>query len=407
MKKRLSDRFVETVAWPASGRDVYIDERSPGLELRVSVEGGKSWSIRYRPKGGERQRETYGRYPGVTLAAARERAKDIAAAAAKGINLPAQEKRQREAERQAANRPQTLGDLLDEYVEKHCKVTQRSWLMVERMFNSHVKPAIGKTPLGDLRRADVVELLDDLQNGKGFRAQVNRVRTQIVAALNWAVEREYLDANPAAAVKRRKLEASRDRVLTDDELRAIWHAADRLTVPARAFVRALILTGQRRDEVRAMRWAEVDFDRAVWLLPGNRNKSKRDHEVPLSPATVELLNGLRRGSKKDPVFTADGTRPYTGHQPAKVVLDRASGTAGWTYHDVRRTVATGMAALHLPQDTIERILNHARPTLVATYNRHHHLDQKRAALEAWAQRVAFIVGESREAENVVELRGTA
>jgi integrase len=405
MKKRLTDRFVETVALPASGRDAYIDEKSLGLELRVSAEGGKSWSIRYRAKGGKRQRETYGRYPGVTLAAARERAKDLAAAAAKGIDLPAQEKRQREAERQAANRPQTVSDLLDEYIERHCKIRQRKWLLVERMFNSHVKPAIGKKTLGDLRRADIVELLDDLQNAKGFRAQVNRVRSQIVAALNWAVEREYLDANPAAAVKRRKLEVSRDRVLTDDELQAIWRAADKLTDPSRSLVKALILSGQRRDEVRCMAWSEIDISRAVWTLPAGRNKSKRHHEVPLAPAMVALLDGLRRLGKS--VFTVDGTKPYAGHESAKVVLDRTSGVSAWTFHDIRRTVATSMAGLHLPQDTIERVLNHAKPTLVATYNRHHHLDQKRAALEAWAERVAFIVGESRDAENVVALRASA
>jgi integrase len=405
MKKRLTDRFIETVASPASGRDVYIDEKSPGLELRVSAEGGKSWSIRYRPKGGERQRETYGRYPGATLAAARERAKDIAAAAAKGLDLPAQEKRQREADRQAVNRPQTVGDLLDEYVERHCKIRQRKWLLVERMLNSHVKPAIGKKSLGDLRRADIVELLDDLQNEKGFRAQVNRVRSQIVAALNWAVEREYLDANPAAAVKRRKLEASRDRVLTDGELQAIWRAAGKLTDPSRSFVRALILSGQRRDEVRCMAWREIDVGRGVWTLPAGRNKSKRDHEIPLAPAMVGLLDGMRRLGK--PVFTVDGTKPYAGHESAKVVLDRISGVRGWTFHDIRRTVATGMAGLHLQQDTIERVLNHAKPTLVATYNRHHYLDQKRAALEAWAERVAFIVGEARDAANVVEMRVTA
>jgi integrase len=406
MRKKLTDRYVDAVKPPATGRVEIVDTGAPGLVLRITAKGVKSWAIRYSPKGGQQQRASFGTYPAIKLSAARERAKDIAAAAAKGIDLPAQEKRQRAAESQAANRPQTVRDLLDEYIERHCKVRQRNWLLVERMFNAHVKPAIGKTALAELRRADIVELLDDLQNEKGFRAQVNRVRSQIVAALNWAVEREYLDANPAAAVKRRKLlEGSRERVLTDVELRAIWRATDKLTDPSRSFVRALILTGQRRNEVRCMRWGEIDQERAVWLLPGSRNKSTRDHEVPLAPAMVALLDGLRR--RGPPVFTVDGTKPYAGHQSAKAVLDHTSGVHGWTYHDVRRTVATGMAGLHLPQDTIERVLNHAKPTLVATYNRHHHLDQKRAALVAWAERVAFIVGEARDAKNVVELRTSA
>ena len=191
------------------------------------------------------------------------------------------------------------------------------------MFEAHVKPAIGKVPLGELRRGDIVELLDDLQNEKGFGAQVNRVRSQILAALNWAVEREYLDVNPAAAVKKRKIEASRDRVLSDDELRAIWRAADRLPDPSRSLVKAWILTGQRRDEVRCMAWSEVDLSRALWTLPAARNKGKRDHEIPLAPAMSALLGGLRR--RGAPVFSADGTKPYAGQKRLKAILDREFG----------------------------------------------------------------------------------
>jgi integrase len=389
VKKHLTDRFVQSVVPPTSGRAVYVDDDAPGLELRVSADGRKSWSIRYRPKGGERKRETHGTYPAVKLADARQRAKEIAAAAAKGFDLPAQEVREREEKRKAENRPRTLGELLDEYVERHCKPSQRKWKLVQRMFASHVKPEIGKRPLAELRRADIVELLDDLQNEKGLRAQVNRVRSQVLAALNWAVEREYLDGNPAAGVKKRKIEMSRDRVLSDDELRAIWHAADRLSDPSRALVKAWILTGQRRDEVRCMPWSEVDRSRAVWTLPAARNKGKRDHEVPLSPAMVALLDALPRRGRL--VFTTDGTKPYSGQRRLKAILDRESGVSGWTLHDLRRTASTGMAAVHVPQDTIDRVLNHAKGTLAGVYNRHEYLDQKRAALTAWAERVVFIV----------------
>src|SRR6516164_1377177 len=116
MKKRLTDRFIQTVTPPVSGRSVYIDTEVPGLELRVSPDGRKSWSIRYRPKGGERKRTTYGAYPAVPLHEARTRAKEIAAAAARGVDLSKQEERQRDDERKAAKRPQTVGDLLDRYV---------------------------------------------------------------------------------------------------------------------------------------------------------------------------------------------------------------------------------------------------------------------------------------------------
>jgi len=412
MRKRMTDRFLQGVTPPASGRDVYIDTEAAGLELRVSPEdrrqkARKAWSIRYQPKGGTRKRLTYDAYPTISLAEARVRAKEIAAAAARGIDLPQQEEGRREEERKAANRPRTVGDLIDRYVDEYCKTNQRRWRLVERMFEIHVRPAkvggrtLGEKPLIELRRADLVELLDDLQNEKGLHAQVNRVRSQLVAALNWAVEREYLDTSPAAAIKKRKIEASRDRVLSDDELRAIWRAAAALSEPSRSLVKAWILTGQRRDEVRCMMWSEIDLGRALWSLPASRNKGKRDHEVPLSQAMLTLLgNRPRTGA----VFTSDGRKPYAGQKRLKGILDRESRVTGWTFHDIRRTVSTGMAALHVPQDTIDRVLNHAKGNLAGTYNRHGYLAEKRQALDAWAERVAFLVGDGREAQNVVELR---
>ena len=403
MKKRLTDRLLQSVTPPVSGRDTYTD--ADGLELRVSPpdkRGGvlKSWSIRYHPKGGKRRRTSYGSYPKIPLAEARARAKEVAAAAARGIDLPAAEEREREEQRKGAKRPQTFGDLLDRYVEQHCRPTQRKWETVERLYQRHVPSRLRETPPSELRRGDLVELLDELQNKKKLKAQVNRVREHLIAALNWGVDHEYLDVNPFAGVKRRRLEAPRTRVLTDDELRAIWRAAEKRPGVGSVFVKVLFLVGQRRDEVRLMAWSEVDFARALWTIPSDRNKAKREHEVPLSPAMVELLGHARAGG---PVFTLNGKKPYAGHQLLKAFLDRESGVAGWTYHDIRRTVASGLAALQVPQDTIDRVLNHSKGTLAGTYNRHRYLDEKRRALEAWADHLAFILGKAHDGANVVEL----
>ena len=196
---------------------------------------------------------------------------------------------------------------------------------------------------------------------------------------------------------------SRERVLSDSELRAIWRAADSLSNPGRSFVKALILSGQRRDEVRCLPWAEIDLDRALWLLPAARTKPKRDHEIPLTPAMLALL--CDRPQEGGPVFTVDGRKAYAGQQELKAILDRESGVTGWTYHDIRRTVATGMAALNIPQDAIDKVLNHSRGRLAGTYNRHRYLDERRRVLEVWAERVAIIVGDGRDAPNVIELHG--
>ena len=294
MKKRLTDRFLQTVKPPAAGRDVYSDTDALGLELRVSERGMRSWSIRYRSKGGERRRTTYGTYPAIPLAEARARAREIAAAAARGLDLPKQEERQREEQSRAEERPQNLGALIDRYIEQHCRPMQRRSGMVERLFARHVPPRMAAMPLDELRRANLVELLDDLQNKKGLKAQVNQVRAHLIAALNWAADREYLEVNPFAGVKKRRLEAPRTRVLADRELRAIWRAAETRSATESGFVKALFLTGQRRDEVRCMNWSEVDIDGAVWTLLAARNKSKRDQDIPLVPTMVEVLGTPRR-----------------------------------------------------------------------------------------------------------------
>src|SRR5229473_3508485 len=166
---------------------------------RASPQPGEFWDPGRTPhllgsqRHSETRRTTYGAYPAISLAEARARAKEIAAAAARGIDLPSAEEREREEQQRAADRPLTVGDLLNRYVADYCKPNQRKWKMTERLFEMHVKPTLGRRPLTELRRADVVELLEELQNEKGLRAQVNRVREHVVAALNWAIEHEWIE----------------------------------------------------------------------------------------------------------------------------------------------------------------------------------------------------------------------
>jgi integrase len=338
----------------------------------------------------------------VSLADARQRARDIVAAAGRGVDLLATEAAATALDAAQAVRPATVGDLAARYVEERCKINQRRWKVTSALLRDHVTPAIGGTPLAALRRADIVEMFDDLQNEKGLRAQVNRVRSQVVAMLNWALEREWIDANPAAGIKKRPGEAPRQRSLTDDELRAVWRAADALPAPSGPFVKMLILTGQRRDEVRCLQWGEVSETAKTWTLPAARNKGKRDHYVPLSDPALALLTGTTR--QGDYVFTVDGRKPYAGTKRLKAILDRHSGVTGWVLHDIRRTVRSGLSRLHVADEVADRIMNHARPSLDKTYNRHRYVDEMRAALAAWASHVAVVAGDVRDVANVVTLR---
>jgi integrase len=386
-------------------RREFVDRKAQGLVLRVSRRGGeilKAWTVRYRPKGAAQRRFAIGEYgpaPLLTLEAARQRARKIVTAARDGVDLPAKEAEDRsakQAEKRQKTAPQTLTELLDLYICDYCRANQRRWQLTERIVENHVRPApIGSKPLLQVRRADLIELLDHLQNRKGFAAQVNRVRSLLLAAFNWAVEREKIEVNPAAGIKRRKgIEVRRTRVLTDDELRAIWTAAAGLSDPSRSLVKAWILVGQRRDEVRCLPWSEIDEGNRVWLLPATRNKSKRDHLIPLAPAIATILGDLPQLGAL--VFTVSGNKPYAGQKRLKEILDRESGVRNWTFHDFRRTASSGMARLGVPQDIIDRVLNHAKPTLAGTYNLYEYMDEKRLALETWAEHIAFVVGEGRK-----------
>lgn len=398
--RRLTDRTIAAIKAPPAGQVEIRDDVGPGLHLRIAAGGARTWSVRYSPKGAARRRATIGSYPGLSLAAARAKAYEIAAAAKRGEDLPASDAAQLEEARAAAARPGTVAELLRRYVADYAKANQRRWQLTERMFDLHVIPRLGDKLAVDLRRADVIELLDELRTAKKLAAQVNRVRSQLVAALNWAVDRNFLPGNPAASVRRlRQVETARARVLSDDELATLWRAAVKLGYPSGDLVRFLILTGQRRDEVRGLPWSELRESGAIWLLPAARNKSRRDHELPLPEAARALLAGApRRGAF---VFSARGGKPYAGMKRLKQILDRETKITGWVLHDIRRTVRSRLGEMGIPREIAQRVLNHARPGLDRVYDRGVYHDQVAKALEAWAQRVLRLVD---GAANVVEMR---
>jgi integrase len=220
---------------------------------------------------------------------------------------------------------------------------------------------------------------------------------------SWAVERSIIEVSPALHVKKPSAEASRDRVLSDAELRLIWLAAEALGYPYGPLVRLLALTGQRRSEIAGMRRDELSG--ALWTIPAQRTKNGRAHEVPLSTAAQAVLAALPRIAGSDYVLTANGRGPASGFARAKNKLDAAVLTLAqehaaerrqnepvritpWRLHDLRRTMASGLARLGTSPHVIEAILNHRSGVVsgvAAVYNRHQYLDEKRAALEQWAR----------------------
>jgi integrase len=216
----------------------------------------------------------------------------------------------------------------------------------------------------------------------------------------YACEREIVLDNPVSGTRPRKVETERTRVLNDGELRAIWRALDEMEDPGR--MKALLLTGCRRDEIRCMKWSEVNAAGDLWTVPASRSKGARDHEIPLSSAMIELLARLpRRGAF---VFTFSGDRPWSGHDKITPVLDRESGVKGWVFHDLRRTARSRFAEMGISSEIAERLLGHAMTKVARIYDRHSYRAEKGRALQAWADRLMQIVGDGRAVANVVTLR---
>jgi integrase len=251
----------------------------------------------------------------------------------------------------------------------------------------------------EITRRDVLAELDRLMD-RGAPYQANRTLACVRKLFNWCIERGYIATSPAANIKAPGLEKYRDRVLTDEELRAVWEACDAVGYPAGPYVRLLILAAARRGELAGMQRDHIGGD--LWRIP--QTKNDRPHAIPLTAMAQSIINDLPLfgGSY---MFTSDGGRkPINGFSKLKTALDRVSGVTDWRLHDLRRTAATGIAALGFPPHVVERILNHVHggfSPVAAVYNRHAYQNEMRAALEAWDRKIQGIV--TRQSGRVVPM----
>jgi integrase len=358
-----------------------------GLCLRITPLGVKSWSLYYRV-GGRQRRLTLGRHPNLPLAEARRRARVALEQADRGVD-PAGERVERRPGRD------TVEGVVGQYLELHVRRNrQRRAADVERMLRSAVLPHWGPRPVRSITKHDVLDLVDSI----AARAPVmaNRVQALLKRLFAWAAERGIIEASPIASLRPPAKERSRDRVLSDHELAAIWRAAGELGWPWDPIIRLLTLTAARRSEVAGMRWSEIDVERKLWVKPGSRTKAGRAHELPLSAAALDLVEALPRIDGSDLVFPArSGGGPASGFTNPKRRLDHLAGVAGWKLHDLRRTAASGMARLGAAPHVVAAVLDHSPASLIgvtAIYQRHKHEAEARAALERWADHVLALAG---------------
>jgi integrase len=228
----------------------------------------------------------------------------------------------------------------------------------------------------------------------------NRLLSYLKTFFAWAAEEELIEASPAAVVKPLADEVKRDRVLSDAEIRAVWEACGAVGVFGRAF-KFMLATGQRRSEVGGMTWSEIDRAKRLWTVPRERAKADRAHEIPLNDLALSILGECPQFNQY--VFTTGRATPISGWSKAKANLDKITDVGEWHVHDLRRTCATNLAKLGIDRVVISKLLNHAEGGLTSIYDRHARDDEKRAAMDRWAARLAAII-EGTDDSNIVPIR---
>jgi integrase len=361
-----------------------------GLMLIVHPSGKKVWALRYRYRGVP-AKYTLGDYPVISLARARQKAVEALADLDRGIDP-----REKPAEGADA-----VTAVAEEWMKRKVART-RTAHEVDRMLRKEIVEPWKKKRVSEIEKPDVLRVLDAIVD-RGAPVTANRVLSIMKRWFGWAKERGYIETSPVADIKRPTVEKSRDRVLSEDEVRAVWTAAETLDYPHGPFLRMVILTAQRRTEVASMRWSHIDEDKALWTLPAESTKAGRVHDVPLSSAAMEILKGLPRFANGDHVFTHNGGgRHMRTYYEAKQAVDAAiagAKLARWTIHDLRRSAATLMAGHGVLPHILSAILGHSAAATVSTmpsstvtkiYNRYAYLEERRHALEAWAQYVVSL-----------------
>ena len=382
---------------PETGQVEYYDRRLPSFGVRLSYQGTKSWFVMTRLDG-KLMRVTLGRYPALSLAAAREEARRVVNLSAAGkdprrIRAEAKQKR-------LQDRRNTFDVCADEFLERH--VERRLRASTHREYRRILKGEDTRIwrdrPISEITKRDVLDVIEGIE-ARGSPGAAKRALVYLRKFFNWCAERDVITTPPTDRLRSPHPEIKRDRVLTEVELRYLLRALDDEQSLFSPLVQLLLLTGQRRTEVAGMLWSELqDLGGAnpIWKIPGDRMKNKQAHLVPLSPAVLQVLLALPRTS--DLVFSTTGTTPMSGFGKLKSRLDarmdkfrEADGlepTPHWTLHDLRRTMVTVMnERLGVAPHIVEAVVNHtsglAKAGVAGVYNRALYLEDRRRALDLW------------------------
>jgi integrase len=389
---KLTKDAVAALALPVGKAEHFEgDTALPGFGVRLRG-SGKRWVVQYRVKGQQR-RESLGDIRKVTLEDARKIARQRFAQAELGVDPV--------AERERVNAV-TLGAVISRYLNaKRDRLRPNSFNAAERYLAKHWKP-LHSRPLETIKRADVASRLQETTKTYG-RTSAARGRDTLSALFGWAMKEGLCEANPVLATNDpTEGMQPRDRVLNDDEVRAMWNACEE--DDGGRIIKLLLLTGCRREEIGGLKWSEVNLDAGLMSIPGTRTKNHRTLELPLPEVAIDILRSVPRQEDRDFVFGRFGGA-FSGWSATKLRLDAriamAAGKpiAAWRLHDLRRTMRSNLGKLGVRPDIAELAINHVKGGVEAIYDRYRYQREIAAALAVWADRVLALV-EGRESKVV-------
>lgn len=395
----------------------------PGLGIRVTYDGFKSWIFLYTsPTKRKRRRYTIGPVLNAPneIEDMRAKASELRKKVRAGID-PADEEQ--------ARRAQTIGKtgvdiaaVFEHYGKRHL-ADKRTGTVIRQIINRELVSHWKSRPIAAITSKDIRERIDALIDADAPQAG-RRLLAILRHFFSWAVRQETygLERSPCEQIRAKDMlgeKPIRTRILTDLELRALWHASGNMGYPFAPLLRLLVLTGLRRNEVAQAPWSEFDLDKALWLIPPERMKAEAAHTVPLTAEMLAIIASLPRTGKFLFASGRRGDKPVSGFSNMKERLDslmqaelnRIAGERGeveleaWAVHDIRRTMRTHLSALPVTDLVRELVIGHTKPGLHKIYDQWAYLAEKRHALELWQKRLQGIVDPPPpSADNVVALR---
>lgn len=395
-----TDTYIKALK-PKAAR--YEEYEGGGFGIRVTPTGIKTWIYRYKING-KTDKLTLGHYPTMSLANAKKRFTELSGLRREG-HTPKQL-----IEKEAQRESNTLTKLVSEWYTNYAEKNRKKPRQIKQQIDADIIPLLGHLALEKIQTIDIAKALDKIVD-RAAPIHANRVLSTIKQAFNYGVSRGNLQHNPASNIRTRDIggiEKPRDRVLSLDEIKKIWHFLDsnenQMSHQTKCAIKIILLTGVRTAELRLATWDEFNFDESLWTIPAEHCKGGETHKIYLSNQVKDLLTSLKHESDCGHVIYGESPyRPLSENALSRAIarIQERIGIPKWTAHDLRRTFATHLGeTLRLDPVVIEKCLGHKMPRIMATYNKNEMLPERKDALNKWGTHLEIILN----SENIIQFK---